>query len=228
MMCKWQNTAHHSLLIFFAILGILFFTGTVQADTHGSEMVEKLQKKFADLETLSARFVKQHYWRVMDQHQEVKGKLLVQRPDQFRMDSDVQVVVSDGKTVWHYAPANAQVLVSDYTAMENDRNYEKLLFDLIFWGGYDKNYVPVYVGEEKIHRKTCYAVDLLAKKEDTYIHKIRLWIDKRLYLVRQVEYRNIHEDVTTYVLSDLKVNKKAKPDQFTFHVPSGVELIDLR
>jgi outer membrane lipoprotein-sorting protein len=88
--------------------------------------------------------------------------------------------------------------------------------------------VPVYVGEKKIHRKTCYAVDLLAKKEDTYIHKIRLWIDKRLYLVRQVEYRNIHEDVTTFVLSDLKVNKKAKPDQFTFHIPSGVELIDLR
>jgi len=112
--------------------------------------------------------------------------------------------------------------------MENDRNYEKLLFDLIFWGGYDENYVSVYVGEEKIHRKTCYAVDLLAKKEDTYIHKIRLWIDKRLYLVRQVEYRNIHEDVTTFVLSDLKVNKKARPDQFTFHVPSGVELIDLR
>lgn len=217
-----------SLQVLLAILGILFCTRTVQADTRGSEVVAKLQKKFADLETLSAHFVKQHYWRVMDQHQEVKGKLLVQHPDQFRMDSDVQVVVSDGKTVWHYAPANAQVLVSDYTAMENDRNYEKLLFDLIFWGGYDENYVPVFVGEEKIQRKACYTVDLLAKKEDTYIHKIRLWIDKRLYLVRQVEYRNIHEDVTTFVLSDLKVNKKARPDQFTFHVPGGVELIDLR
>ena len=216
------------LLMFLVILSFLFCMRTVQADMRGSEVVAKLQKKFADLETLSAHFVKQHYWRVMDQHQEVKGKLLVQRPNQFRMDSDVQIVVSDGKTVWHYAPANAQVLVSDYTAMENDRNYEKLLFDLIFWGGYDENYVPVYVGEEKIHRKTCYAVDLLAKKEDTYIHKIRMWIDKRLYLVRQVEYRNIHEDVTTFVLSDLKVNKKARPDQFTFHVPGGVELIDLR
>jgi len=217
-----------NLHTFLAILGILFCTRTVQADTRGSEIVTKLQKKFADLETLSAHFAKRHYWRVTDQHQEVNGKLLVQRPDQLRTDSDVQVVVSNGKTVWHYAPANAQVLVSDYTAMENDRNYEKLLFDLIFWGGYDENYVSVYVGEEKIHRKTCYAVDLLAKKEDTYIHKIRLWIDKRLYLVRQVEYRNIHEDVTTFVLSDLKVNKKARPDQFTFHVPSGVELIDLR
>ncbi|MDE2799847.1 MAG: hypothetical protein OXI94_14390, partial [Gemmatimonadota bacterium] len=72
---------HHrrSLHTFLAILSILLYTGTVQADTRGSEVVAKLQKKFADLETLSAHFVKQHYWRVMDQHQEVKGKLLVQR-----------------------------------------------------------------------------------------------------------------------------------------------------
>ena len=85
----------------------------------------------------------------MEQHQEVKGTLLVQRPGRFRMDSDVQVVVSDGKTAWNYAPANAQVLVSDYSAIENDRSYEKLLFDLILLGGYDESYTPVYVGEKK-------------------------------------------------------------------------------
>ena len=211
-----------------ALLGILFSAGSARADARGSEVVGKLQKKFAELKTLSAHFVKQHYWRLMEQHQEVKGTLLVQRPDRFRMDSDVQVVVSDGKTAWNYAPANAQVLVSDYSAIENDRSYEKLLFDLILLGGYDESYTPVYVGEKKVQRKTCYVVDLSAKKEDTYIHTIRLWIDKRLYLVRQVAYRNIHDDITTFALSDLKVNKRVKADQFTFHVPKGVELIDLR
>lgn len=212
----------------FVALGILFCAGSVRADARGSEVVGKLQKKFAELKTLSARFVKQHYWRLMEQHQEMKGTLLVQQPNRFRMDSDVQVVVSDGKTAWNYAPANAQVLVSDYSAIANDRSYEKLLFDLILLGGYDENYTPVYVGEKKVQRKTCYVVDLSARKEDTYIHTIRLWIDKRLYLVRQVEYRNIHDDITTFVLSDLKVNKRVKADQFTFHVPNGVELIDLR
>ena len=211
-----------------ALLGILFCAGAARADARGSEVVGKLQKKFAELKTLSAHFVKQHYWRLMEQHQEVKGALLVQRPDRFRMDSDVQVVVSDGETAWNYAPANAQVLVSDYSAIENDRSYEKLLFDLILLGGYDESYTPVYVGEKKVQRKTCYVVDLSAKKEDTYIHTIRLWIDKRLYLVRQVEYRNIHDDITTFVLSDLKVNKRVKADRFTFHAPKGVELIDLR
>ena len=136
--------------------------------------------------------------------------------------------MTDGVTAWNYAPANAQVMVSDYATVENDRSYEKLLFDLILLGGYDKSYAPVYVGEEKISRKTCHVVDLSAKKEDTYVHTIRLWIDKRMYLVRQVEYRNIHDDVTTFKLTDLKIDKKVKEDQFTFHTLKGVELIDLR
>jgi outer membrane lipoprotein-sorting protein len=99
---------------------------------------------------------------------------------------------------------------------------------LILLGGYDESYAPTYIGEEKIGNKTCYAVELSAKKEDTYVHKIRIWVDKKLYLVRQVEYRNIHDDVTTFVLSDLEVDKKLDAHQFTFHIPKGVELVDLR
>ena len=209
-------------------LSVLLCVGSAQADARGSEVVEKLQKKFKGLKTLSARFTKQFYWRLMEQHQEVKGKLVVQRPDRFRFDSDAQVVVTDGKTAWNYAPANAQVMVSDYATVEKNRSHEKLLFDLILLGGYDDNYVPVYVGEDKINRKSCHVVDLTTKKEDTYVHTIRLWVDKRLSLVRQVEYRNIHEDVTTFKLSDLKVDKKIEEDQFTFQAPKGVESIDLR
>lgn len=194
----------------------------------GAEVIDGLQHRFQALKTLSARFVKHHYWQLMDQHQEIKGRLYVQRPNRFKFESDAQVVVTDGQTAWNYAPANGQVLISDYAAVEKDRSYEKLLFDLILLGGYDESYAPTYIGEEKIGNKICYAVELSAKKEDTYVHKIRIWVDKKLYLVRQVEYRNIHDDVTTFVLSDLEVDKKLDAHQFTFPIPKGVESVDLR
>ena len=238
MNCKLKNNraprggggcfAFLRVYAFLVIFGVLFCAGSVRADARGVEVIEKMQKKFSDLKTLSAQFVKKHYWRLMEQRQEVKGKLLVQRPNRFRFDSDAQVVVTDGETAWNYAPANEQVMVSDYATAEKDRSYEKLLFDLILLGGYDESYAPKYVGEEKIDKKACFVVDLSADKEDTYVHKIRLWVDKRLWLVRQVEYHNIHDDVTTFVLSDLEVDKKMTENQFIFHAPKGVELIDLR
>lgn len=214
----------------FNIAVLLVFLGTqgASASMTGADALERLQNRFNTLKTLSARFVKAHYWRLMDQRQEIRGRLYVQRPNRFKFESDAQVVVTDGETAWNYAPANAQVLISDYATVEKDRSYEKLLFDLIFLGGYGESYVPTYAGEARIGRAACHVVELVAKKDETYVHEIRLWIDKRLWLVRQVEYRNIHDDVTTFLLSDMEVDKRLGDELFTFHLPRGVEPIDLR
>ena len=215
------------LLNLFLLL-ILFGAQDASASMTGVEAIERLQNRFGNLRTLSARFVKYHHWRLMDQRQEIRGRLYVQRPNRFKFESDAQVVVTDGETAWNYAPANAQVLISDYATVEKDRSYEKLLFDLIFLGGYGESYAPTYAGEARIGRAACHIVDLSAKKDETYIHKIRLWIDRRLWLVRQVEYHNIHDDVTTFALSDLEVDRRLGDDLFTFQLPSGVESVDLR
>ena len=202
--------------------------GSVQADERGAEIIDRLQGKFEDIKTLSARFVRKHYWRIMDQKSEIDGRLYVQRPKRFRFETKGQTVVTNGETAWNYAPANEQVLISDYNAVEKDKSYEKLLFDLILLGGYAQSYTPVYVGEEKVDGKRCHIVELTARAEDTYIHRIKLWIDRRMWVVRQVEYHNLHDDVTTFELSRLEVDKKISEDTFQFEIPKNVEAVDLR
>ena len=213
----------------FAILfASVVLTVSPAVGIDGTEVIDKMQNRFEDLRTLSARFTKSHYWKLADQKREIKGELFVERPDRFRFETKVQTVVTDGETAWNYSRANEQVLVSRYDTVKEDRSYEKLLFDLILLGGYSDQYVPRYLGEDKIERKDCYLVELKARAEDEYITRIRLWVDRKLWLVRKVEYVNINEDVTAHILSDLKVNKDPNDDLFTFQVPKGVESIDLR
>ena len=69
---------------------------------------------------------------------------------------------------------------------------------------------------------------LTAKEEDRYIARVRLWVDRKLWLVRRVEYLNLNDDVTTYELTDLKVDKKLDPSLFGFTPPDDVEVIDMR
>jgi outer membrane lipoprotein-sorting protein len=206
----------------------LAMVGPVHADERGADIVDRLQNKFENLKTLSARFVRKHYWKIMNQKSEIDGRLYVERPRRFRFESRKQTVVTDGETAWNYAPANEQVLISDYNAVEKDKSYEKLLFDLILLGGYAQSYAPNFVGEARIDGKSCHIVELIAKLEDTYIHRIQLWIDKREWLVRQIEYHNLHDDTTTFELSELVVDKKLDPDKFLFRIPKNVETIDLR
>jgi outer membrane lipoprotein carrier protein len=186
------------------------------AKDRGVDVIDRLQDKFDDLKTLSARFVRKSYWRIMDQKSAIDGRLYVERPNRFRFETKGPTVVTDGEQVWNYTPANEQVLISDYNTVEKNKSPEKLLFDLILLGGYAESYAPVYMGEEKVDNKACHIV------------RIRLWIDKRMWVVRQVEYYDLHDNVTTFELSDLEIDKKMDADIFTFHIPKNVETIDLR
>ena len=194
----------------------------------GPEVIEHVQKQFEKLKTLSARFEKQHFWKLVDQTQSVKGKLHVEKPNRFRLESGIRTVVTDGETAWSYDPQNEQVLVNAYSAVEDERSYEKLLFDLVLLGGYEDRFAPTYFGDERVMGKRCHVVDLRAKAQDAYVETVRLWIDRKEWLVRQIEYRNINGDVTTYELDQLKKNKKLKEGTFAFRAPLGVEVVDLR
>jgi len=215
------------LRAFVALTGCLVMCGSAWG-IDGAEVIRRLQARFEDMGSLSARFERRHFWKLVDQTQEIKGRLYVQRPDRFRFETKIQTVVTDGVTVWNYDSANEQVVISRYESSKDDQSQEKLLFDLILLGDYSDRYAPHYAGEARVDRKSCHLVALDARQDETYISQIRLWVDRDRWLVRQVEYRNINDDVTTYALSDLKTGKKLKATRFRFDPPDGIEVVDLR
>lgn len=194
----------------------------------GRDVIRRQQQRYEKLTSISARFTKSHYWKLVDQKTRLSGNLYVEKPNRFRFETRVQTVVSDGESAWNYTPENEQVLLSAYDRAKGDRSYEKLLFDLILLGGYEDRYDPRLAGEERVDGRRCYRVELTARQEESYIARVRLWVDRKLWLVRRAEYLNLNEDVTTYDISRLKVDGKLKPELFTFVPPDGVEVIDLR
>ena len=208
-------------------LGWYVLVGNVSS-IDGPEVIGKVQKQFDKVKSLSARFEKRHFWKLVDQTQSVKGALHVQKPNRFRLESEIRTVVTDGETVWSYDPQNEQVLLNDYVAVEDDSSYEKLLFDLVLLGGYEDRFTPTYDGEAKVRGRRCHLVDLRSNAQDAYVETVRLWIDRKNWIVRHVEYQNINGDVTTYELEQVKRNKKPKEGLFSFVAPTGVEIVDLR
>ncbi len=195
---------------------------------NGPEVIKNQQKRYDELKSLSCKFKKKHYWKLVGQETEIKGRLYVQKPDRFRFETGVQTVVTNGTTAWNFVPENEQVLLSTYERVHEDQSYEKLLFDLILLGGYEGEYSARLAGEERIDRKACYLVVLSAGEEDLYIARVRLWVDRKVWLVRRVEYLNLNDDITTYELTDLKVDKTLDSGLFEFTPPDDVEVIDLR
>ena len=196
----------------------------------GPEVVERLQRRFDGVQTLSARFEKRHHWKLVDQTTELKGRLYVQKPDRFRFETDVQTVSTDGQTAWNYVPDNEQVLMSSYGKVKDDRSYEKMLFDMILLGvgEYKETFAARYDGDDRVRGRRCHVVALVAREPDRYISEVRMWVDRRDWVVRRLTYRNINDDLTTYDLWDLDLNKKLDEAVFKFSPPEGVEVVDLR
>ncbi len=228
--CKKQNEEqrNRSLRRILLLVSMVLALPQVAWGIDAEEVVGNLQGRFGETTRLSARFERRHYWKLVDQEQKIRGRLYVQKPDKFRFVTDLQTVVTDGKVAWNYSPGNKQVVVSGYETIQDDRSYEKLLFDLILLGGYLERFDPRYAGEARVQRKRCHLVELASREDGRYITRVRLWVDRKSWVVLQVEYRNINEDVTTYVLSDIKVNKDLDASLFSFEPPAGVELVDLR
>lgn len=188
----------------------------------GSEVIERMQKSFAKSKTFSARFEKELYWAVLDKRLSRSGEIHTRRPSEFRLEvDDGYVVVGDGDAVWVYTPENEQVIVSSYNT-DLPTPWEILV-------DHTEQFRPVAVTEVELDGRTCYAVVLTSKSMVAdRVESMTVWIDKKRWHLLMVEQTEANDNVTTYVLSRHRVNKKMDDDLFVFRPPSDVEVIDRR
>jgi chaperone LolA len=187
----------------------------------GAQVIEQVQRRFAEHRTFSARFEKQFYWAAIDRKQTLRGRIFTSRPNRFRLETEGgDLVVADGQAIWVYDRRNQQAVVSPYAGAV--RTPWEVLTD------YQTRYVPQAAEEVRLNGRLCHLVSLGAVDAAEGEARLRLWVsvrDGRLAKVEQVEAGG---DVTTYLLSDHRVDAPLDPALFRFEVPSGVQLIDRR
>ncbi len=204
---------------------ILFAAGIIGTSAHAQsaqEIVKHGQERYQTIQTFSAEFEETFTWVLTKESRTSAGRFFIKKPDKFRLESQKQTIASDGKTVWRYAPQDSQVFVTD---AEEDPDFP-LLKDLLF--DYVENYTHVLLGEEKLGEVPCFRLRLVPKAEDSYISEMQIWIDKKQWLTKKIIYTDMQKNLTTYTLSDIKVNKRIDDKTFLFIIPEGAEVIETR
>ena len=187
----------------------------------GGEIIAEVQKRLSDYKTFSARFEKQFYWAVLDKQRNREGRIYLRRPDRFRIELEGgDVIVSDGEAVWSYVERNTQVVVGPYEG-EVKTPWE-MFFD------YSERYTPIAVEESELGGRSCYMLVMLPESDVSVVERMRVWVDRKKWLLLQVEQLEANGNLTTYVLKDHRTNKKIDDEVFVFEVPEGVEVLDRR
>jgi len=190
----------------------------------GEEVIKKVRKRYEKLKRFSADFERTFEWKLAEETHRFKGKLYLKKPNRFRLETETQTVVSDGKQVWTYVYANEQVVLTSYSDMRGMPKWEDLLFE------YGEQYRAEYVALEKVGDKQCHSVKLIPKEKDkdADVAEMKVWVDSDRWVVLKTAYVDLNGDVTTYRLSEVAVDPKMDDALFTFQVPEGVDVVDMR
>ena len=208
------------MAVWWIVLCWFFGPSTVMGIT-SDEIIAEVQERLTDYKTFSARFEKKFYWAVLDKQRDREGRIYLSRPDRFRIElQGGDVIVSDGEAIWSYIERNAQVVVGPYEG-EVKTPWE-MFFD------YSERYAPIAVEENELDGRSCYLLVMAPENEVSVVERMRVWVDRKKWLLLQVEQLEANGNLTTYRLKDHRTNKKIDDEVFAFQVPEGVEVLDRR
>jgi len=217
-----MQTAPFKNFIFTLMLVFSTVVAPVSAQT-ADEIIGKVRQKYEGLKQVCADFTQTFHWKLADETQVIKGQICAKDGVKFRIESQDQLIITDGKTIWTMNKANKQVMVD---------NADKASGDNPFLKSYLKKYTEEYKGEllgtEKTGEVDFYRLKLAAKNEDQFVRQVDFWVDSKTFFLTKVQQVDINDNSTAYEVENVKIDVILKDATFTFSAPEGYEVIDLR
>ena len=124
--------------------------------------------------------------------------------------------------MWYYKPNEKQVVIYESKEVLENEFFLPFLFGE---GKLTKKFEVALKESNTKEAKDSYLVALRPKTPDTGVKWILLVVDKKTYLISQINTYFETNNITRIAFEDIKTNKNLKDSFFNFQVPSGVELI---
>ncbi len=194
---------------------------SAQKDPEAVRVLEEFSRKAASASSVKIDFtVDVHDTREGD-ITTVSGSAVISG-DSYRVTTDDNIVLSDGRTVWNYMPDVNEVTITEPDPDEASfMARPSLLFSM-----HEKGY-KVRLLEQNTKE---WVIDLYPEDINVSLVRIRLKIGKTLYDLRTAEYRSKDGMTVTLAADKYDLTFRPAPGYFTFNPADykGVEVIDMR
>jgi outer membrane lipoprotein carrier protein len=186
-----------------------------------SKILDGLEKRYAG-PGFSAKFFQESMLKAMQISDTAEGSLTVKRPGKMRWEytiPDVQTVVSDGRTMWIYRPADNQVMVGKAPTFFSGGKGAGFLSDI---RQVRKSFAIEVL---KAENEAYYRLRLTPRKSSPDLADVILSVKKTNFQVDQVITHNAYGDETQITLNEYQFNLDPKDTLFTFKPPEGVDVV---
>lgn len=194
------------------IICFSFFVQYINAQPDAEEVLKKVQDKFDTITDLSANITQSIKGKT-----NLSGKIYYRKENKMRFEFGNILIVSDGQTSWNYNKKENKVIITSY----DDETANHLSIDkMIYEYPSECNLRVDDLDGEKV-------LVLEPKNSSLNFNSVKLWIDDN-NLVTKALFDDPAAGLVQIVLSNYKLNQNLPLSYFSFTLPKGSQIIDLR
>lgn len=199
--------------------GLAMFT-TFLATSVNAAVIDDVRKLYGPSSVVDADIDMTIWWAVREKEEKKSGHLLLAPGDRFDVTLGESRWVCDGRILWQYSGDANQVVI-------------KRLLDIDL-SAYPSQVLSTYL------MKYSYSVDSQNEKEavlswksdptnpDRDYRSITLSVDPRKAVVQKLEVVDTNGNRSTYLFRKTRFGIKIEPKTFTFAIPEGAHVLDVR
>ncbi len=188
-----------------------------------NKIIKNIQKTYDKLDNLSAVFSQIEIYKLTGSQNETTGRIYIKDGEKYRFESEDQVIVTDGKTVWTYNAISRQLLIDHVR-----KNSGALLpRDMLF--KYPKTHFATLLKEENIDDDIYYTVRLDPKEGiKGFIKNIKIRAKKENWLVDEIETTSQNGSTSLFKITEINTKKNLEDILFIYQPPEGAQVVDMR
>lgn len=196
-----------------------------------NEVATKVQGVYEKAQNYRAHFVQEVTLKTIDKVERDEGTVSFKKPGKMRWEYRkgagqpvLQLIVTNGETIWFYTPAEKQVLMDKI-----DRAFSsQAAMNFLSGMGNLKEEFTVKLAKDKgvVDKDKYYLLDLKPKKAPKDLTgRLMVAVSKDTYRVDQALIDDQFGNRTRITFNNVEINADLPDSLFTFEVPKGVEVI---
>jgi len=195
------------------------------------DVASKVQEVYENVQDYKAHFVQEVTLKTIDKVEKDEGTVLFKKPGKMRWEYKkapdqpvLQLIVTDGETIWFYTPADKQVLVDKVEKAFSSRTAMSFLSGM---GKLKEEFKVKFAKDKGLVDKTKFFLLDLKQKElpKDFPGRLLVAVSKDTYRVDQAIFYDQFGNKTRVTFDQVDINTDLPDSLFAFEIPKGVEII---
>ena len=185
--------------------------------------LKNIKKRYEKIKTLQTQFREVFEWAMTGEKVQREGSLIIGEKNAFRIESDEQLIVSDGNSIYRFNKVSNQVIIETVDKGKDNALPRRMMLK------FAEEFSATELTEMMVNNLPGARLDLEPKDSDkVMISNATIWYTSEDNTVNRLKFSDLNGNTTTYFFINPTFNQSVDPNLMAFIPPENAETFDLR